>query len=132
MTESSSIPNNLRYTKDHEWARVEADGSVTVGITTHAVDQLGDITMVTLPAIGTTITAHQRFGDVDSVKAVSELFAPLDGEVVAVNDDLTNAPERLNSDPYDGGWMIRVRPSNPAAIDELLTAEQYTLHVENG
>jgi len=132
MTESSSIPNNLRYTKDHEWARVEADGSVTVGITTHAVDQLGDITMVTLPAIGTVITAHQRFGDVDSVKAVSELFAPLDGEVVAVNDDLTNAPERLNSDPYDGGWMIRVRPSNPAAIDELLTAEQYTLHVENG
>jgi len=132
MTESS-IPNNLRYTKDHEWARVEADGSVTVGITTHAVDQLGDITMVTLPAVGAVITAHQRFGDVDSVKAVSELFAPLDGEVVAVNDDLTSAPERLNSDPYDGGWMIRVRPSNPAAIDELLTAEQYTRHVaENG
>jgi glycine cleavage system H protein len=132
MTESS-IPSNLRYTKDHEWARVEADGSVTVGITTHAVDQLGDITMVTLPTVGTAVTAHQRFGDVDSVKAVSELFSPLDGEVVAVNDDLANAPERLNSDPYDGGWMIRIRPSNPAGIDELLTAEQYTRHVaENG
>lgn len=131
MTER--IPSNLRYTKDHEWARVESDGSVTVGITTHAVDQLGDITLVTLPAVGTAVTAHQHFGDVDSVKAVSELFAPLDGEVVAVNEDLANAPERLNSDPYDAGWMIRVRPSNPAAIDELLTAEQYTRHVaENG
>jgi len=130
---SESIPSNLRYTKDHEWARVEADGSVSVGITTHAVDQLGDITMVTLPALGTVVTAGQRFGDVDSVKAVSELFAPLDGEVVAVNDALADAPERLNSDPYDGGWMIRIRPANPAALDDLLSAEQYLRHVaENG
>ena len=130
---ASSIPSNLRYTKDHEWARAEADGSVAVGITTHAVDQLGDITMVTLPALGTTVTAGQRFGDVDSVKAVSELFAPLDGEVVAVNEALADAPERLNSDPYDAGWMIRIRPSDPAALDGLLSAEQYARHVaENG
>jgi glycine cleavage system H protein len=130
---ASSIPSNLRYTKDHEWARVEADGTVSVGITTHAVDQLGDITMVTLPEVGSTVGAGQRFGDVDSVKAVSELFAPIDGEIAAVNGALADAPERLNSDPYDSGWMIRIRPSDPAALDGLLTAEQYARHVaENG
>ena len=123
MTER--IPSNLRYTKDHEWARVESDGSVTVGITAHAVKQLGDITLVTLPAVGTAVTAHQHFGDVDSVKAVSDLLSPLDGEVSAVNDALVNTPETLNDDPYADGWMIRVKPSNPGAIDELLTAEQY-------
>ena len=125
MTESS-IPSNLRYTKDHEWARVEADGTISVGITTHAVDALGDITLVTLPAVGTTVTAGERFGDVDSVKAVSELFSPIDGEVVALNEELTDALERLNSDPYGSGWMIRIRPRDPAALDGLLTAEAYT------
>lgn len=125
MTESS-IPSNLRYTKDHEWARGEADGTIAVGITTHAVDALGDITLVTLPAVGTTVTAGERFGDVDSVKAVSELFSPIDGEVVALNEELSDAPERLNSDPYGAGWMIRIRPRDPAALDGLLTAEAYT------
>ncbi len=125
MTESS-IPSNLRYTKDHEWARVEADGTIAVGITTHAVDALGDITMVTLPAVGTTVTAGERFGDVDSVKAVSELFSPIDGEVVALNAELSDAPEHLNSDPYGAGWMIRIRPRDPAALDGLMTAEAYT------
>jgi glycine cleavage system H protein len=96
---ASSIPSNLRYTKDHEWARAEADGSVAVGITTHAVDQLGDITLVTLPAVGTSVSAGQRFGDVDSVKAVSELFAPLDGEVVAVNEALADAPRAPQQRP---------------------------------
>ncbi len=125
MTESS-IPSNLRYTKDHEWARVEADGTIVVGITTHAVDALGDITMVTLPAVGTAVTAGGRFGDVDSVKAVSELFSPIDGEVVGLNEELSDAPERLNSDPYGAGWMIRIRPRDPAALDGLMTAEAYT------
>ncbi len=129
----SSIPSNLRYTKDHEWARAEDDGTITVGITTHAVDQLGDITLVTLPPVGARITAHERFGDVDSVKAVSELFAPLTGEVVAVNEQLSDAPEAVNSDPYGAGWMIRVRPADSNAVGELLSAEAYIRHVaENG
>ncbi len=132
MTESS-IPNNLRYTKDHEWARLESDGTITVGITTHAVDQLGDITLVSLPAVGSTVKVQERFGDVDSVKAVSELFAPLTGEVVAVNEHLTDSPEAVNADPYGVGWMIRLRPSESDALEQLLTAEQYIRHVaENG
>lgn len=129
----SSIPSNLRYTKDHEWARAEDDGTITVGITTHAVDQLGDITLVTLPSVGSNVNAGDRFGDVDSVKAVSELFAPLSGEIVAVNEQLGDAPESVNSDPYGRGWMIRVRPTDRAVLDGLLTAEQYIRHVaENG
>ncbi len=133
MTESSSIPSNLRYTKDHEWARVEDDGTITVGITTHAVDQLGDITLVTLPAAGTAVTRGERFGDIDSVKAVSDLYAPLDGEIVEINERLADAPEAVNSDPYNDGWMIRIRPANRADLDELLSADQYIRHVaENG
>ncbi len=129
----SSIPNNLRYTKDHEWARAEANGTVTIGITTHAVDQLGDITMVSLPAVGASVTAGERFGDVDSVKAVSELFAPISGTVVAVNEHLNDSPEAVNAEPYGVGWMLKVRPSDPAALDDLLSAEQYIRHVaENG
>jgi glycine cleavage system H protein len=125
MTTSSSIPTDLRYTKDHEWARVEPDGAVTVGITTHAVEQLGDITMVTLPRAGARVDAGARFGDVDSVKAVSELFAPISGEVVAVNDGLADAPDRVNSDPYGQGWMIRIRPDDAGALDSLLTPDAY-------
>ena len=135
MTESteSSIPNNLRYTKDHEWARTESDGTITVGITTHAVDQLGDITLVSLPSVGSTVTAGERFGDVDSVKAVSELFAPITGEVTAVNEHLNDSPEAVNADPYGVGWMLRLRPSDSNALEQLLTAEQYIRHVaENG
>ena len=129
----SSIPNNLRYTKDHEWARAEANGTVTIGITTHAVDQLGDITMVSLPAVGASVTAGERFGDVDSVKAVSELFAPISGTVVAVNEHLNDSPEAVNAEPYGVGWMLKVRPSDPAALRDLLSAEQYIRHVaENG
>lgn len=132
MTESS-IPSNLRYTKDHEWARAETDGTITVGITTHAVDQLGDITLVTLPKAGTTVEAGGRFGDVDSVKAVSELFAPLDGEIVAVNEGLADAPEYVNNDPYGAGWMIKIRPRSSEALGQLMTSEQYLRHVaENG
>ena len=131
MTESSisNIPSNLRYTKDHEWARIEADGTITVGITTHAVDQLGDITLVTLPGVGSKVTAGERFGDIDSVKAVSELFAPISGEVTAVNEHLADSPEAVNADPYGVGWMIRMRPTDSDALGDLLTAEQYTRHV---
>ncbi len=121
---STNVPPDLRYTKDHEWARREGD-LVVVGITAHAVEQLGDITLVTLPAAGTQVTAGDRFGDVDSVKAVSELYAPLSGEIVAKNADLDDNPERLNDDPYTGGWMIKIRPANAADFDALLGAAEY-------
>ncbi len=120
---SSNVPTDLRYTKDHEWARREGD-LIVVGITAHAVEQLGDITLVTLPNAGTKVTEGERFGDVDSVKAVSELFAPLGGEVVEKNGELDAAPESLNEDPY-AGWMIKIRPTNPADFDALLAAADY-------
>ncbi|HEY8375757.1 MAG TPA: glycine cleavage system protein GcvH [Nannocystis sp.] len=122
---NDAIPSDLRYTKDHEWARREADGTITVGITAHAVDSLGDITVVTLPAVGTRVEAGKHFGDIDSVKAVSELYAPVTGEVVAVNDQLESAPELVNTGCYGDGWMIRIRPADPAELDGLLSAEQY-------
>ncbi len=121
---SNDIPAELRYTKDHEWARREGD-LVVVGITAHAVEQLGDITLVTLPPAGTKVKAGERFGDVDSVKAVSELFAPIAGEIVATNPELENAPEKVNEEPYAGGWMIKLRPSDPGELDGLLTASAY-------
>lgn len=106
---NDAIPSDLRYTKDHEWARREADGTITVGITAHAVDSLGDITVVTLPAVGTRVEAGKHFGDIDSVKAVSELYAPVTGEVVEVNQAAVDTPETVNSDPYGAGWLVRVR-----------------------
>jgi glycine cleavage system H protein len=121
----SDLPKNLRYTKEHEWARKNDDGSITVGITAHAVDQLGDITAVSLPDIGEEIEAGERFGDIDSVKAVSDLYAPLTGEVVEINGRLDDEPEVINDDPYDGGWMIRMRAKDPADLDKLLDAAAY-------
>jgi len=121
---STDVPADLRYTKDHEWARKEGD-LVVVGITAHAVEQLGDITLVTLPAAGTKVASGERFGDVDSVKAVSELFAPLAGEVVATNPELDAAPERVNEDPYGAGWMIKIRPADAGAYDALLSPADY-------
>ncbi len=121
----SDLPENLRYTNDHEWARAEADGTITVGITAHAVDQLGDITAVSLPSVGDRFAAHDRFGDVDSVKAVSDLYAPIEGEIVAVNGDLDATPEAINEDPYGKGWMIRVKPASADALAGLLDARAY-------
>ena len=121
----SKIPSNLRYTEEHEWARLEGDGTVVVGITDHAVNTLGDITLVTLPGVGTRLTAGAEFGTVDSVKAVSELYAPLDGEVIAVNGELDASPEDINTDCYGDGWMVQIRPTDAAAFERLLTAEQY-------
>ncbi|MEM6290289.1 MAG: glycine cleavage system protein GcvH [Myxococcota bacterium] len=124
----SDFPADLRYTKEHEWARKEGD-LLIVGITAHAVEQLGDITMVTLPDPGTALKAGETFGDVDSVKAVSELYAPLDGEVVECNAALEDAPESVNENPYTDGWMIKVRPADPAAFDGLMDAAAYTAFV---
>jgi len=117
-------PAELRYTKDHEWARVEGE-LVRIGITAYAVEQLGDVTLVDLPKRGTKVEASAHFGDIESVKAVSELFAPVTGEVVAVNEKLTNQPELVNESPYTDGWMLLIRPANQADLQKLLDAPAY-------
>jgi len=120
MTE---IPKQLRYTKDHEWA-VEKNGLIEVGITAYAVEQLGDVTLVDLPAVGASLDAHKRFGDIESVKTVSELFAPIAGVVAEVNEALRDKPELVNDGPYTAGWMVRLKAS-PAALGELMDASAY-------
>jgi len=120
----SQNPRDLRYTKSHEWARREGE-FVRVGITAHAVEALGDITLVDLAAVGTKLAAHARFGDIESVKTVSELFAPLAGEIVERNTALESAPETVNADAYGAGWMMVIRPATPAELDGLLDARAY-------
>jgi glycine cleavage system H protein len=118
------IPADLRYTKEHEWVRLEGDVA-TVGITAHAADQLGDIVFVELPAVGTSLRQLATFGVVESVKAVSDLFAPVGGEVVEVNEALATGPEVVNSDPYGAGWMLKVRVADPAEAEALLDPAAY-------
>ena len=120
----SNVPENLHYSKDHEWIRVEGEVG-TVGITDHAQDSLGDVVYVELPKPGDTFAAHETFGSVESVKAVSELFIPVAGEVVEVNETLQDEPEKVNSDPYGDGWMVRLRLSSPGEVDSLLNAAEY-------
>ena len=120
----ANVPADLKYTREHEWAKKEGD-LVRVGITAFAQDQLGDVVFVELPKAGAKITQHQGFGVVESVKAVSDLFAPLSGEVTETNAALATSPETVNQDPYGRGWMIVIRPSSPAEWDQLLTAAQY-------
>jgi glycine cleavage system H protein len=116
-------PADLKYTKDHEWVRA-GDGDATVGITDYAQAQLGDVVFVELPAVGRTITQGEVFGTIESVKAVSELYAPLSGEVVAVNDALSTSPESVNKDPH-GAWIIKVKPSKTGELASLLDATAY-------
>ncbi len=118
------VPSDLRYTKDHEWVRVEGDEAV-IGITAYAAEQLGDIVFVELPDVGKTLDQFAAFGVVELVKAVSDLYAPVGGEVVSTNDDLTGSPEVVNGDPYGGGWMLRVRLADPEQLDELLDGAAY-------
>jgi len=125
------VPGDLRYTKDHEWVRVEGDEAV-VGITQYAADQLGDIVFVELPDLGRSLTQHSPFGVVESVKAVSDLFAPVGGDVAAANGDLALTPEVVNTDPYGSGWMIRVTLADPAQVDGLLDAAAYEQLVAEG
>jgi glycine cleavage system H protein len=120
----SNVPENLHYSKDHEWVRVE--GSVAViGITDHAQDQLGDVVYVELPKAGDEFAANESFGSVESVKAVSEIFTPVSGEVIEINDSLTDEPEKVNQDPYGDGWMIRIKMKSQGEVDSLLTAAEY-------
>lgn len=125
----SNIPADLRFAKSHEWAKLEADGTVLVGISDYAQESLGDITYVQLPAVGDTLAAGAVFGVVESVKAASDLYAPVGGEVVAVNDTLDAAPETLNQDPYANGWIMRLKPSDAGALDQLLDPAGYQAEI---
>ena len=122
-------PAELKYTKEHEWVRVDGDTG-TIGITDYAQDQLGDIVFVELPAAGAAISAGQKFGEIESVKAVSELLAPVSGEVTGANEGLADSPESVNDDPYGDGWMVKVRLSDAAELDELLSADEYEAFIE--
>jgi len=124
-------PENLRYTEDHEWIRPEDDGEVVIGITDHAQASLGDVVYVELPEVGDEVAAGEPFGTVESTKAVSELFAPISGEITEVNTDLVDAPEMVNEDPYGEAWMIRVAPESASAVDALLDSAAYAAHVES-
>jgi glycine cleavage system H protein len=120
----ANIPDDLHYSKDHEWVRVEGNVAV-VGITDYAQDSLGDVVYVELPKTGDEFAANESFGSVESVKAVSEVFCPVSGEIVGMNDTLNDAPEKVNQDPYGEGWMIRVAMSKPGEVDSMLTAAEY-------
>jgi len=124
----TSFPTDLRYTNDHEWLRA-AGTAWRVGITQFAVDQLGDITLVDLPREGDLVTKGQRFGTIESVKSVSDLYAPVSGRVIAVNPTLKDAPEQVNNEPYGAGWMIEIEPNDKTEVDELLAPDAYTQHV---
>ena len=127
----ANVPKDLKYTREHEWAKPEGD-RVRVGITAYAQEQLGDVVFVELPKVGAKVTASKNFGVVESVKAVSDLFAPISGEVVEVNGELAQKPEIVNQDPYGKGWMLVVKPSSKGEWDQLLTAAQYEELIAQG
>jgi len=119
-------PSDLRYTSDHEWVRVGDDGVVRIGITSFAQDALGDVVYVSLPAVGDTVTPGDSCGEVESTKSVSDVYAPLEGEVTATNEALDSSPELINSDPYGEGWMFELRLSDPSSVESLMDADAYT------
>ena len=121
----SKIPNDLRYAKSHEWAKKQPDGTVLIGITDHAQAALGDLVFVEVPKVGRKVSAGEACAVVESVKAASDVYAPVSGEVLEGNPALANAPETLNQDSYDKGWMFKLKPSNPAELDRLLDAAAY-------
>jgi glycine cleavage system H protein len=125
----ANIPDDLSYTSEHEYIRFTSDGLAQVGITDYAQGELGDIVYIELPKVGARLSPHDVFGTVEAVKAVSELFSPVAGEVVAINERLDKEPALVNTDPYGDGWMIRVRPGNPAARDGLISPAEYAAHV---
>lgn len=120
----SNIPENLRYSKDHEWVGVDGDVA-TIGITDYAQHSLGDVVYIDMPRVGDKFSAHEAFGSVESVKAVSEIFMPVSGEITEVNDGLNDTPEAVNNDPYASGWMVKVTMDNPGEADAMLSSEEY-------
>ncbi|WNG38175.1 glycine cleavage system protein GcvH [Archangium minus] len=127
---AGSNPSNLKYTKEHEWARVEGN-RVVVGVTSHAQEALGDVVFVELPKVGSTVTAGGQFGVIESTKAVSELYSPLSGKVVKVNEALSDNPQTINTDPYGAGWIIEIEPSDSKQLDGLMDASAYENLLKN-
>lgn len=127
----TSIPANLRYNDSHEWVLDNGDGTVTVGITDHAQEALGDVVFVELPELGRALTKGEEFSVVESVKAASDLYAPVAGEVIAVNEELEDAPETINESPYENGWIIKVRVDDAGAVAELLDADAYQAVIDS-
>ena len=125
-----SIPANLRYTASHEWIRVEADGSLTIGVTDHAQEALGDVVFLELPDAGRVVAAEEAIAVIESVKAASDIYAPVSGEVAEANDDLTGQPERINADPFGAAWLFKIRPSDAAELNALMSADEYAAYNE--
>ncbi len=120
----SNIPENLRYSKDHEWVLVDGD-TATIGITDYAQHSLGDVVYIDMPRVGDKFGTHEAFGSVESVKAVSEIFTPVAGEVIEVNDSVNDTPEDVNNDPYEAGWMVKLKLDNPGEADALMSSVEY-------
>ncbi len=125
----ANIPKDLQYTEEHEYVRKGSDGTAEIGITDYAQGELGDVVYIELQKVGSKFSKHDVFGTIEAVKAVSELFSPIAGEVVAINDRLDKEPALVNTDPYGAGWMIKIKPSNPAEIDGMMKADAYTKHI---
>ena len=119
------ISEDRRYSAEHEWAKLDPDGTAVIGITQYAQEQLGDVVFLELPQVGAQLRQSEKMGEIESVKAVSDLYTPLSGEVIAINDDAVQNPERVNESPYEAGWLLRLRPTDPAEMDQLLTAQAY-------
>ena len=132
MAAAESYPEELRYHPQHDWARVEDGGEATIGITWFAQDALGELVHFEAPEAGATVTKNASYGEVESVKAVSDIIAPLSGEILEVNEKVVEAPETVNEDPYGDGWLVRIRLSDPAEADSLLTAAQYEQLIAGG
>ncbi|MDH5778461.1 MAG: glycine cleavage system protein GcvH [Gammaproteobacteria bacterium] len=126
----SNIPGELRYTKSHEWVRKNDDGTLTVGISDHAQELLGDLVFVDVPDVGSTFDQGEDCAVIESVKAASDVYSPVTGEVTAVNEDLADTPEVINSDPYNDGWIFTLKPSEASEFDGLMSADEYSAHVE--
>lgn len=127
----SNVPSELKYISSHEWIRLEDDGTVTVGITDHAQELLGDVVYVELPELESEVALEDEIAVVESVKAASDIYAPLSGTIIAINDTLEDAPETVNSSPYDDGWMFKMKPSEPSELDGLIDAETYQNEIED-